>query len=634
MTWQKFLLCTNHYSQKKYGLCSADISHAWLSIFDTLSLIAFLVQVFCQFHDNSLPFDAAKHGDSAARLWLALTTRQTCLLIVLAITLLNVRLGRPTYFGIRHVQLWLSTIGTISTGAIAAAVLSISGFTSLFGGIAVYLSVVTLLATTLLGFLVLTLSRIKRNLERDRVAEEIDSWPNPPPRKPRTSFGTDEIHRIKDGASWITSIEGSARRSLSPWSFATSHAEYRRNKHTSRHSMPASFYSITSGSLQSEINAIKHEYIPPVPPLPSPYKKLPPVQSGNESSADGTPNSWLTSLSEAAKTMSPFSFPTTGPPSLKSITSRFARKQKKELTQPSTSTTAVFPVTFAINKPDRRQDTATLPLRNLAVTASPTNHIVTTSRVVLWLTMIWLPFVSVTPQHRPMLIAHQILTMPYLILARANYDDSSIPGILLAIAQTIPSPLLALSIFFQIRLPIPSNLFTNKPQHAKKKSTATTTALPLYRHSTELRVRGKSGSYTVVEGRRSGDIWVETGQAVNGRSKTGRVMSLLAPNPQLSVLPLPEGDGTESAIQPAKAGKMWSSRIRLSQDEDVDEIARVPQRVRPMQAIDSSLSATTGEDSPASQFQVMTAQRYQPFPARILQFSGGRRLGMPDPKSS
>jgi hypothetical protein len=373
-------------------LSSADISHAWLSIFDTISLIVFLVQVFYQYQTDTSSFDAAKHGDSAARLWLALTARQTCLLIVLAITLINVRLGRSTYFGSKHIYLWLSTIGVVGTGAIAAALLSIFGFTSLFGGIAVYLSVVTVLAVSILGFLVTTLWRIKRNLEKDKEAQYVDSWPVPP-RKRQTSFTTEEVHAIKDGASWITSIEGSARRSLSPWSFAASHTNCPKNKHVARHSMPTSFYSLTTGSIVSEINAMKREQenVPPVPPLPSPYKKSPPGEIGTETSAEVTPTSWLTSFS-GAKTMSPFSFPTTRAPSLKTIASRLTGRRGKD-SQPNTGTTAVFPVSFAV-KPAHMPNINTMPLRSLAVTSTPQNHVVTTPRVIIWLAMICLPFVS------------------------------------------------------------------------------------------------------------------------------------------------------------------------------------------------------------------------------------------------
>jgi hypothetical protein len=374
------------------NLSSTDVSHVWLSIFDTVSLMAFLMEVLYQYQTNSLSFDATKHGDSAARLWLALTARQTCLLIILTITLINIRLGRSTCFGSKHIFLWLSTIGMVGTGVIAAALLSIFGFTSLFGGIAVYLSVVTILAVSILGFLVTTLWRIRYNLEKDREVQDIDSWPIPP-RKRRISFTTDEVRAMKDGASWITSIEGSARRSLSPWSFSASHNSYPKSKHVARHSMPTSFYSLPTGSIVSETNATKREqeHVPPFPPLPSPYQKTTQGQTDTETSEDPTPTSWLTSLS-GAKTMSPFSFPTTRAASLKTIASRLAGRRERDM-QPHTGTTAVFPVTF-VAKPDRVPHTSTMQLQSLVVTSTPTNHIVTTPRVITWLAMICLPFVS------------------------------------------------------------------------------------------------------------------------------------------------------------------------------------------------------------------------------------------------
>jgi len=151
-----------------------------------------------------------------------------------------------------------------------------------------------------------------------------------------------------------------------------------------------------------------------------------------------------------------------------------------------------------------------------------------------------------------------------------------------------------------------------------------TTPLPLHRHSTELRVGGKTSSYTVIEGRRSGDVWIEQGQAVNGRSKAGRVMSLLVPNPRLSVLPFHHKDDPPITMGYGKQARPQSSQIHLSTDEDVDEVSLVPQYIRRTYATDSSPSLATEEGSLISQFQVMTAKRYQPCPVRTLQFTGGQ----------
>jgi len=48
----------------------------------------------------------------------------------------------------------------------------------------------------------------------------------------------------------------------------------------------------------------------------------------------------------------------------------------------------------------------------------------------------------------------------------------------------------------------------------------------------------RSGSVTVVEGRRSGDIWVSNGDAIDGKGKIGRAFEMLNAKPKLSVLPL------------------------------------------------------------------------------------------------
>lgn len=182
--------------------------------------------------------------------------------------------------------------------------------------------------------------------------------------------------------------------------------------------------------------------------------------------------------------------------------------------------------------------------------------------------------------------------MPYISLAKSGYHPTSPAlGILLTIAVCISSPLLALALYFTVALPIPSNLFTNKPKPAPPvqvfrkppKESQAISALPAPRRCSELRVRGKSGSYTVVEGRRSGDVWIENGQAVDGRSRAARVLSLLAPYPKLSVLP-PRDE--EAIIDTTKSNNQRESiRTRSTQtnallDEDVDEVAVAPQRPR------------------------------------------------------
>jgi hypothetical protein len=46
----------------------------------------------------------------------------------------------------------------------------------------------------------------------------------------------------------------------------------------------------------------------------------------------------------------------------------------------------------------------------------------------------------------------------------------------------------------------------------------------------------RSGSVTVVEGCRSGDVWVSEGNAIDNKGKIGRVFEMLNAKPKLSVL--------------------------------------------------------------------------------------------------
>ncbi len=54
--------------------------------------------------------------------------------------------------------------------------------------------------------------------------------------------------------------------------------------------------------------------------------------------------------------------------------------------------------------------------------------------------------------------------------------------------------------------------------------------------------RSTSCSATVVEARRSGDVWLSKGNAIDGKSKLGRAVGMLQARPKLSVLPPEDND--------------------------------------------------------------------------------------------
>lgn len=113
--------------------------------------------------------------------------------------------------------------------------------------------------------------------------------------------------------------------------------------------------------------------------------------------------------------------------------------------------------------------------------------------------------------------------------------------VLFILSVTLSSPLLTLNLLTGSPLPIPVGLFDND---SLPEMPAIGGSFPPTPWSMEYK-RSTSTSATVVEGRRSGDVWISKGDAVDGKSKFGRAVSLLNPAPKLSVLPLEEDDGTD-----------------------------------------------------------------------------------------
>lgn len=112
----------------------------------------------------------------------------------------------------------------------------------------------------------------------------------------------------------------------------------------------------------------------------------------------------------------------------------------------------------------------------------------------------------------------------------------------------MPSPLLAANILLRSPLPIPSGLFdtpADPPSIVMQPPSLPSTFNHAYK---------RSGSITVVEGRRSGDI--TKGDAMEGVGKLSRGLSLLHPQPKLSVIPIQNVD---------PEGKPVSSRPNLVQ---------------------------------------------------------------------
>ena len=125
----------------------------------------------------------------------------------------------------------------------------------------------------------------------------------------------------------------------------------------------------------------------------------------------------------------------------------------------------------------------------------------------------------------------QVLALPYLFAVNSSGLINPVAiTILFSLSATISSPLLALSIIF-CPLPIPTGLFDTCSSPLSP--TLVRSALP---RETFSRYEC-SGSITVVEGKRSTDLWMSQGDAVDGKTKFGRAVGMLAPAPKLVILP-------------------------------------------------------------------------------------------------
>ena len=133
--------------------------------------------------------------------------------------------------------------------------------------------------------------------------------------------------------------------------------------------------------------------------------------------------------------------------------------------------------------------------------------------------------------------------------------NSPVISVFFVLSVTLSSPTLALNIIFRSPIPIPSGLFESNSELPLRASSPASTlpGLPSDKFSHEYK---RNGSITVVEGRRSGDVWIDNGDAVEGKSKISRVLGMMVPKPRLAVLPPGEAphDGEITPPLPIQMG--------------------------------------------------------------------------------
>ncbi|KAJ3785201.1 hypothetical protein GGU10DRAFT_8349 [Lentinula aff. detonsa] len=603
------------------SLSAADQSHVWLASLDILALCIFVWEVISEYIGGPTGYETGQQPLPSVRLWFILTARQTCLLVVAGLTLLHIRLGRSVSFGQKHWMVWGPSSVLILTSTGVAGILSAAGLDSLFIGLAAYSSSLAILSSAAFISLAVTLLVIRRNLSSSMNG---DSDPWSPMRqveeKPRPSFATEEIDALRDGASWITSNASTRRDSVSAWSFSTHHTVT-----TSRHSgrpQTASHPSIPAkssywfGTSTSQLNTI-----PPVPPLPSQYGPLSPT---SESLAEpdpfrripsplpqhprerflGSQNSWLSSSNESHTTLSAWSFPATQAESVHNASS----PNLHTTLLPSSAAVASRPVTPALSNAqvlggygykDSEKEGGSAPLPDTALDVS-------VYRSLGWLILIWIPLG---------------LSLPYLITLSQNIPTSLATSILLTLSVTMSSPILALSILFRAPIPIPSGLFdapNDLPTNLLRGATPTSDTV---KWSREYK---RSGSITVVEGRRSGDVWLSNGDAADGKGKVSRALGMMSPMPKLSVLPLEENED-EPTTPPLPIQDGDSSMPVNLHSRSYSETSAQFGRIRKDSKASSYFSGA--DESIAFASKIMIAQKHYSALAQTIHVNGSPERG-------
>ncbi|KAI0309404.1 hypothetical protein OF83DRAFT_1179663 [Amylostereum chailletii] len=589
------------------SLSAADKSHVWLALCDVVALAMFLWEAMMEYRGSSTGFATSTDVTSSIRIWLALTLRQTCLLIVSVLTLAHVRMGKPVSFGERHWMLWAPAVVLVVTSTAIAGVLAGTGLPSFFFGVTAYSATLAIGSTVAFGCLVGTLYIIRRNLTA--LTEDADSWPpaKEPEEKPRPSFATEDVDALRDGSSWITSRAGSDHDSISAFSFSTHHTHVQHPAVASNPSIPAKSSFWFNPATPHNGNA--HDSIPPVPPLPSPYRARAlgddhpdPFRRCESPTAhearvrNGSSSSWLTSTSGTRPTaVSAWSYPTSRPESpeldaalasTQDLNSHLLRSRPNTPAMSSAQVLGGYGYTPSTGDTEKGFST-------LSSTATKDVDL-SLPRIISWLAGIWIPFA---------------LSSPYLLSVTSSHPEANKAiSILIVLSVTISSPLLALNIVMRHGVPVPTGLFEmyKEPPSIVNRAPSPATTLPVF--STEYK---RSGSMTVVEGRRSTDVWLAKGEAVDGKSRVGRALGMLAPSPKLSVLPPEEPIDEEPLTPPLPIQDAESLPPTVPPTPQSSNSAELGHTTRTRTQSKASSSARISEsDSIAFTTKIMVAQRH------------------------
>ncbi|KAF8341527.1 uncharacterized protein EI90DRAFT_3150614 [Cantharellus anzutake] len=626
----------------KRSLTPAQRATLYIAACDILALAAFLWEAVAEMMSNQ-PLNANSSAGAAGRLWIALTARQSCLLVVATLTLLHLRSGKTPTFGMNDFYVWGPTVSLVIISTACACGLSTAHTGSFFYGTLVYSSVVAVASTLAFGLLLYYLLRIRKHLAA--AALEREEWPPMTQKKRIGSFATEDIDALKDGSSWLTSVRSERTHSTSAFSFSTtvsSAAAPSSSANPYSNSIPAksSFWFGPASTPNLHNGLPSSEPVPPVPELPREYKRTssplgvetdPFRREVPKSTGVGSQNSWLTEPSGSVSTPTQFSFPTTRPSS--PAASTHDRFEDVPLDLPATDrlSTPVTPTAFEPSPrasrdqwypkssgedlvkpkvvlggygphppiPDAEKaalDECNAGAENLAPW-----------RMFGWFLSIWVPLVCALPY-----IAMQCVPSPI---------STSAPFIFLTLSVTLSSPILAVHVFCSAGpVPvIPPELFAPAAGRADLMGSISTTTVSSGPALPADMVPRSASQMTFVPGRRSGDIWIEKGYASDNDSKLSRILGMAAPSPRLFSLdppaPSSESIGGRTLTNPTPEPGAQPASVTIGAQYDSDPVIEAASKILAQQAANKAERArfeSKGSSYYSETFkaQIMVAEKH------------------------
>ncbi|KAI0252067.1 hypothetical protein BJV78DRAFT_388512 [Lactifluus subvellereus] len=517
------------------SLPPADKSYIWLALCDISALAVFVWEAFSRWF-HPLGAGMASNVGSASRLWLALTLRQTCFLVISALILIHLRLRKSVSFGFAHWLLWvpfalLATVSTIMAGIVAHT------SRSFLIGYIVYSSTVAVLNTIMFGCLVGTLITIRRSLANFNKVKELHSHCETF-YEPQTPLATEDVDAIREGSSWVTSPATSHHKSVSPFSYSTNRMHTTQSVLSSPEQTtppripfwpPQGVHSSTSPRTPSTRRGDKDF---------EPFRRR--AQSLRAAAATlGSGNSWITSSPGTHPTLSVWSYTASRPSPPDRLQDVVGSAIASTPTQ-DLSPTSARPVVvsarvlaghrFAPSTPQvEKGNTSPAAARPLEVQISAL-------RILACLAGVWLPL---------------LLALPYFIfLNSSNLQSNESTSTILAVSVTISSPLLALNLLLRHPISFP-DIFDVPPAPP-----SITRRAPSIGSTSTFADVHKRGSSTKQIATPTTNLWLVKGDAIDRKGYLERFLRVLVPSPKLSILPV-GGAKRRTSVVPYQPTPNW-----------------------------------------------------------------------------